>query len=95
MSVSVLAGGTRCCPTCTDRDRDCEDACRIGRRFLKHEDMILRFITRPDLDIVTNKEERTIWSVKVAQRTSGGCWRTLDGLADFAVIQSYLSTATK
>jgi transposase len=27
--------------------------------------------------------------------SSGGCWRTLEGLADFAVIQSYLSTAAK
>jgi hypothetical protein len=32
---------------------------------------------------------------KVQQRTSGGCWRTLDGLADFAIVQSYLSTAAK
>jgi transposase len=72
------------------------DARRIARRFLKHEDMILRFITRPDLDIFTNNEaERTIRPVKVQQRASGGCWRTLQGLADFAVVQSYLSTATK
>jgi transposase len=28
-------------------------------------------------------------------RTSGGCWRTLQGLADFAIVQSYLSTAGK
>ena len=33
--------------------------------------------------------------VKVQQRTSGGCWRTLDGLADFAIVQSYLFTAAK
>ena len=33
--------------------------------------------------------------VKVQQRSSGGCWRTLEGLADFAVIHSYLSTAAK
>jgi hypothetical protein len=33
--------------------------------------------------------------VKVQQRTSGGCWRTLDGLADFAIVQSYSSTAAK
>ena len=73
-----------------------EDARRIARRFLNHEDMILRFITRPDLDIFTNNEaERTIRPVKVQQRASGGCWRTLGGLADFAVVQSYLSTATK
>lgn len=73
-----------------------KDARRIARRFIKHEDMILRFITRPDLEIFTNNEaERTIRPVKVAQRASGGCWRTLDGLADFAIVQSYLSTATK
>ena len=30
-----------------------------------------------------------------AQRSSGGCWRTIEGLADFAVTQSYLSTAAK
>jgi transposase len=72
------------------------DARRVARRFLRHEDMILRFITRPDLEIFTNNEaERTIRPVKVQQRASGGCWRTLDGLADFAVVQSYLSTAAK
>ena len=70
-----------------------KDARRIARRFLNHEDMILRFITRPDLDIFTNNQaERTIRPVKVQQRASGGCWRTLGGLADFAVVQSYLST---
>ena len=31
--------------------------------------------------------------VKVQQNTSDGTWRTLLGLADFAVVQSYLSTA--
>jgi transposase len=69
---------------------------RDARRFLKFEDMILRFATRPDLDIFTNNEaERTIRPVKVQQRSSGGCWRTLQGLADFALVQSYLSTAAK
>jgi hypothetical protein len=32
---------------------------------------------------------------KVQQRGSGGCWRTLTGLADFALVESYLSTAAK
>jgi transposase len=73
-----------------------KDARRIARRFLNFEDMILRFATRPDLDIFTNNEaERTIRPVKVQQRSSGGCWRTLQGLADFAIVQSYLSTAAK
>jgi transposase len=31
----------------------------------------------------------------VQQRTSGGAWRTLAGLTDFAIVQSYLDTATK
>ena len=47
------------------------DARRIARRFLNFEDMILRFATRPDLDIFTNNEaERTIRPVKVQQRSS-------------------------
>lgn len=78
------------------RTATAQDGARIARRFLKHEDMILRFITRPDLEIFTNNEaERTIRPVKVQQKASGGCWRTLGGLADFAVVQSYLSTASK
>ena len=72
------------------------DARAIARRFERYEDMILRFATRPDLDIFTNNEaERAIRPVKVQQRSSGGCWRTLQGLAEFAVVQSYLSTAAK
>jgi transposase len=78
------------------RTATAKDARRIARRFLSFEDMILRFATRPDLDIFTNNEaERTIRPVKVQQRSSGGCWRTIEGLADFAIVQSYLSTAAK
>ena len=78
------------------RTATAKDARRIARRFLTFEDLILRFATRPDLDIFTNNEaERTIRPVKVQQRGSGGCWRTLEGLADFAMVQSYLSTAAK
>jgi transposase len=73
-----------------------KDARRIARRFLAFEDLILRFATRPDLNIFTNNEaERTIRPVKVQQRSSGGAWRTLTGLAGFAIVQSYLSTAAK
>ena len=43
-----------------------------------------------------NQAERDIRPVKIQQRTvRRGCWRTLAGLADFAVVRSYLSTATK
>jgi hypothetical protein len=31
--------------------------------------------------------ERDVWPTKVQQRASGGCWRILQGLADFAVVQ--------
>ena len=78
------------------RTATAKDARRLARRFRTFEDLILRFATRPDLDIFTNNQaERTIRPVKVQQRGSGGAWRTLDGLADFAVVESYLSTATK
>jgi transposase len=69
------------------------DARRLARRFRTFEDMILRFANRPNLDIFSNNEaERTIRPAKVQQRSSGGCWRTL---AEFALVQSYLSTAAK
>jgi transposase len=78
------------------RTATAKDARRLARRFLSFEDMILRFATRPDLDIFSNNEaERTIRPVKIQQRSSGGCWRTLEGLAEFALIHSYLSTAVK
>jgi len=78
------------------RTATAKDARRLARRFRTFEDLILRFATRPDLDIFSNNEaERTIRPVKVQQRGSGGCWRTLTGLAEFALVQSYLSTAAK
>jgi transposase len=81
---------------CHRRTATAADARRLARRFQTYEDMILRFVTHPDLDIFSNNEaERTIRPVKVQMRASGGCWRTLEGLADFAITQSYLSTATK
>jgi len=56
--------------------------------------MILRFAT--DLVPFTNNEaERAVRPVKVQQRTSGVVWRTLQGLIDFAIVQSSLDTAAK
>jgi transposase len=71
------------------------DALTLARRFRDHEDMILRFATDLTVPLTNNQAERDCRPVKVQQRTSGGCWRTLDGLADFAIVQSYLSTAGK
>jgi transposase len=71
------------------------DGARLARRFRDHEDMILRFATDLAAGFTSNQAERDVRPVKVQQRTSGGTWRTLLGLADFAIVQSYLSTTAK
>ena len=77
------------------RTQMAKDGLRLARRFRDHEDMILRFATDLTVGFTSNQAERDIRPVKVQQRTSGGTWRTLLGLADFAIVQSYLSTAAK
>lgn len=64
-------------------------------RFRRFEDMILRFTVDLSVPFTNNEAERACRPVKIQQRTSGGCWRTLQGLTDFAVVHSYLNTATK
>jgi len=71
------------------------DGRTLARRFRDHEDMILRFTTDLAVGFTSNQAERDVRPVKVQQRTSGGTWRTLAGLADFAIVRSYLSTAAK
>jgi transposase len=71
------------------------DARALIRRFHRFEDMILRFATDLTVPFTNNEAERAVRPVKVQQRTSGGAWRTLAGLIDFAIVQSYLDTATK
>jgi transposase len=72
-----------------------KDVLRLARRFRDHRDMILRFTTDLAVGFTSNQAERDIRSVKVQQRSSGGSCRTIEGLADFAIIQSYVSTAAK
>jgi transposase len=67
----------------------------LARRFEEHREVILRFTTDLAVPFTNNQAERDVRPVKVQQRSSGGCWRTLQGLADFAIVQSYLSTAGK
>lgn len=67
----------------------------LAKRFTDHRGVILRFTSDLAVPFTNNQSERDIRPVKVQQRSSGGCWRTLHGLADFAVVQSYLSTAAK
>jgi transposase len=71
------------------------EARTLIRRFIRYEDMILRFATDLSAPFSNNVAERSVRPVKVQQRTSGGSWRTLQGLTDFAVVHSYLDTATK
>lgn len=68
---------------------------RLIRRFTRYEDMILRFAVDLTVPFTNNCAERAVRPVKVQQRTSGGAWRTLQGLTDFAIVHSYLDTATK
>ncbi|WP_370468588.1 transposase [Streptacidiphilus sp. P02-A3a] len=66
----------------------------LAARFDKHRDMILAFIHDLTIPFTNNAAELEVRGAKIRQRVSG-CWRTLAGLADFAVIWSYLSTAAK
>jgi transposase len=77
------------------RTQMAKDGLRLARRFRDHEDMILRFAVDLAVGFTSNQAERDVRPVKVQQRTSGGTWRTLLGLADFAIVQSYLSTTAK
>lgn len=72
-----------------------DQAKALIRRFIRYEDMILRFATDLTVPFTNNTAERAVRPVKVQQRTSGGAWRTLQGLTDFAIVRSYLDTTTK
>jgi transposase len=67
----------------------------LARRFQDNEEIILRFATDLAVGFTNNQAERDVRPVKVQMRGSGGAWRTLAGLAEFAIVQSYLSTAAK
>lgn len=69
-----------------------DEARTLIRRFECVDDLILRSCAVP---FSNNLAERDQKPVTVQQRTSGGCWRTQQGPADFAVVQSYLSTVEK
>lgn len=69
-------------------------ALALADRLDRHRDMILRFLHDLAVPFTNNAAEREVRGAKVKQRV-GGCWRTLTGLADFAIIWSYLATAAK
>nr|WP_235967117.1 IS66 family transposase [Micromonospora rubida] len=77
-----------------NRDGELSRAGKLAERFHTHRDMILRFVIDLAVPFTNNQAERDLRPVKLQQKISG-CWRTLQGLADFARIRSYLSTAAK
>jgi transposase len=80
----------------TPRDDPIAQAARTqANRFETHEAMILRFIHDLGVPFTNNRAEQEIRPVKIHQRAQGGAWRTLQGLAEFATIYSYLITAAK
>jgi transposase len=71
------------------------DAAALARRFRDHEATILRFVADFAVPFTNKQAERDVRPIKLQQRSSGGAWRTLAGLADFAIVQSYIATAAK
>ncbi|PWR15441.1 IS66 family transposase [Micromonospora sicca] len=77
-----------------DRDGRLSRAGTLVERFAAHRDMILRFTVDLAVPFTNNQAERDLRPVKLQQKISA-TWRTLQGLADFATLRSYLSTAAK
>ena len=90
-----LGASPKAGPTTTATIAPRGQARRLIRRFTRYENMILRFAVDLTVPFTNNCAERAVRPVKVQQRTSGGCWRTLQGLIDFALVHSYLDTAAK
>jgi transposase len=67
---------------------------KLVERFARDAHDILRFTTDTAIWFSNNQSERDLRPTKLQQKISG-TWRTLQGLADFAALRSYLSTATK
>ncbi|WP_077273573.1 IS66 family transposase [Acidithiobacillus thiooxidans] len=69
-------------------------AFNLLRRLRDHADEVLRFATDLSVPFTNNLGERAIRMPKVKQKISG-CFRTVDGANNFAIIRSYLDTLHK
>jgi transposase len=69
-------------------------AFNLLRRLRQHADAVLLFIREPSVPFTNNLGERAVRMPKVKQKISG-CFRTLDGAQNFAVIRSCLDTLRK
>jgi len=69
-------------------------AAKLVKRFARDAEDVLRFTTDSAIWFTNNQSERDLRPTKLQQKISA-TWRSLQGLADFATLRSYLSTATK
>jgi len=69
-------------------------AAKLVNRFVRDAEDILRFTTDSAIWFTNNQSERDLRPTKLQQKVSA-TWRCLQGLADFATLRSYLSTAAK
>ena len=69
-------------------------AAKPVNRFTRDAADILRFTTDTAIWFTNNQSERDLRPTKLQQKISA-TWRSLQGLADFATLRSYLSTAGK
>jgi transposase len=63
-------------------------------RLAERRQDVLRFLAGPNVPFTNNEAERDGRMMKVKQKISGG-FRSLEGVMDFAVIRSFISTVRK
>jgi transposase len=71
---------------------------RVGHNLVvrlgDHKEAVLRFLSNPDVPFTNNQAERDGRMMKLKQKVSG-CFRSLRGANDFAVIRTLIGTAKK
>jgi transposase len=71
---------------------------RVGHNLLlrlsERKPDVLRFLTNPDVPFTNNQAERDARMMKLKQKISG-CFRSVQGAEDFAVIRTLIGTAKK
>jgi transposase len=71
---------------------------RVGHNLLlrlsERKPDVLRFLTNPDVPFTNNQAERDARMMKLKQKISG-CFRSVHGADDFAVIRTLIGTAKK